>query len=214
MAETLIQEASRSSKCTEKLFVLVLVGLAFFCIAASAFGLLIIFTFLCPGCSSRSSSSVVNIYWGATVLLFLLGVVTLALLVYYKRGQHSTASHAQVAISSIPAEDLEKSPAAILPYNRISQHQPIALSSSTHQTSLDLPDYFAVVKNIDEVYPSVNTEVWTEDVPETPPPCYEEAIEITTLTLLTAAVNQVDTHSSAQYAFTYETLDKSDEIFV
>ena len=41
-AETLTQQASRSSKCAEKLLVLQ----TFFCIAASAIGLLIIFTFL------------------------------------------------------------------------------------------------------------------------------------------------------------------------
>ena len=102
MAETLTQQASRSSKCAEKFLLLQ----AFCSIAASAIGLLIIFTFLCPGCSSVTSSSVVYTYWEATVFLFLLGVMTLALLMYYKRRQHRTTY--RVAISSIPAEDLEK----------------------------------------------------------------------------------------------------------
>lgn len=206
MAETSTREASRSSKCAEKLFVSVLAGLAFFCIAASAVGLVIIITFLCRGCSSVTNSSVVDIYWGTTVLLFLLGVMTLALLVHYKRLQHSTTSH--VAISSIPAEDLERAPAPILHYSASQLGQ----TSSTHPTSLDLPDYFSVVQNIDEDNPSVNAEDSSGDVPETPPPRYEEAIEI--LALLTGAANEVNTYSSEQYAFIQETMDKSDELFV
>ena len=191
MAETSTQQASRSSKCAEK----PLLFLVFFCIASSVVGLVIIYTFRCPGCSSVTSSSVVYTYWVATVVLFLLGVMLLALAVYYKRRQHSTTS--RVAISSIPAEDLEKTPAPTLHYNRV------------------LPDYFSVVQNIDDVYSSVNAaEVSSENVPKTPPPRYEEAIEMATLALLTAAANQMDTFSSMQYAFTQETMDISDEIFV
>lgn len=212
MAETSIQEASRSSKCGEKFFVSVLVGLILFCFAVSSFGLVIIFTSFCPDCSSAISSSVVDIYWGVTVLLFLLGVVTLALLVYYKRRRHSTNSH--VAISSIPAEDLEKSPAATLPHNRVSQRWPLTQASSMYQTSLDLPDYLTVIQNTDEVYRSANTEVLAEDSLETPPPCYEDAIGRTTLALLTAAVDEVERYSSEQYVSTQDTMDKYNEIFV
>ena len=209
MAETLTQESSRSSKWAQKLSLLVF----FFCIAASAVGLVIILTFRCPGCSSRTSSYVWFAYWAATVLFFLLGVMTLAMSVYYKRRQHSTTSH--VVISSIPVEDLEKTPAPTLHYNRVSQRQQLAQGSSTHPTALDLHDYFSVVQNIDEVYLAVNAaEVSSENVPETPPPSYEEAIEITTLALSTGAANHVDTFSSMQYPFKQETVDKSDEIFV
>ena len=210
MAETVTQQVSTSSKCAEK----PLLFLVLFCIASSVVGLVIIYTFRCPGCSSVTSSSVVYAYWVSTVVLFLLGVMLLALAVYYKRRQHSAAS--RVVISSIPAEDLEKTPAPTLHYNRVSQRQQLAQASSTHPTSLDLPDYFSVVQSIDEVCSSVNAaEVSSENVPETPPPSYKEAIEITTLALLTAAANQVDTFSSIQYALTQETIDISDdEIFV
>ena len=209
MAETLTQEASRSSKCAEKLSIL----LTFFCIASSAVGLVIIFTFRCPGCSAVTSSSVMCTYWVATVFLFLLGVMTLAFLVYYKRRQQRTT--ARVAISSIPAEDFEKTPAPTLHYNRASQSQQPDQASSTHRTPLDLPNYYSVIQDIDEAYSSVNAaEVSSENVPETPPPCYEEAIEITTLALFTGAANQENTFSSIQYAFKQETMDKSDKIFV
>ena len=142
-----------------------------------------------------TSSSVVYTYWEATVFLFLLGVMTLALLMYYKRRQHRTTS--RVAISSIPAEDLEQTPAPTLYYNHVSQRQQLAQASSTHPTSRDLRDYFSVVsQNIDEVYSYVNAaEVSSESVPETPPPSYGEAIRITTLVTLTGAANQVNTFS-------------------
>ena len=67
---------------------------------------------------------------------------------------------------------------------------------------------------MDEVYLAVNMEDSSEIVPETPPPRYEEAIEITTLALPTGVANQVHTFSSMQHAFRQETMDKSDEIFV
>lgn len=107
------------------------------------------------------------------MLLFFLGGSILT--ACWRKGQNSTAGVPQVVISLIPAEDLEKSPAPILPYNHIPRHHPIVMKAS----SLDLPDYFTVAQNIDEVYPSVDAEVWTEDVPETPPPCYEQALEMT-----------------------------------
>ena len=66
-----------------------------------------------------TSSSVVYTYWVTTLSLFPLGAMTLALPVYYKRRQQSITS--RVAISSIPAEDLEKTPDSTLHYNRISQ---------------------------------------------------------------------------------------------
>ena len=94
MAETSTQQASRSSKCAEK----PLLFLVFFCIASSVVGLVIIYTIRCPGCSSVTSSPVVYTYWVTTVVLFLLGVMLLALSVYYKRRQQSTTS--RVAISS------------------------------------------------------------------------------------------------------------------
>ena len=102
----------------------------------------------------------------------------------WQRGQNSTAVP-QVAISLIPDEDLEKSPAPILPYNHIPRHEPIVMKASTQDVT--------VVKNIDEVYSSVDAKIWAEDVAETPPPCYEEALKMQTLAV---AVNVIDSHIS------------------
>ena len=60
----------------------------------------------------------------------------------------------------------------------ISRHVPRHKPSAS---STDLPDYFTVVQNIDELFiSSVEEEIWTEDFPETPLPCYEQALEMTT----------------------------------
>ena len=92
----------------------------------------------------------------------------------YKKRQNRVSTP-RVAISSIPAEDLEKSPAPTLLYSHLPHGQSFAIIPST-----DLPDYFAAVQNTDAVYSSVGAEVWTEDETESPPPSYEEALEMTT----------------------------------
>lgn len=131
----------------------------------------------CPGCQQRSldrhESNLVTILGTIATLLFFIGGSLLT--AFWKRGQNSPTP--RVVVSLIPAEDLEKSPAPILPYNHIPRRQPFLMKASL----LDLPDYFAVAQNDDELYPCVNAEFWTENVPETPPPCYEQALEMTTL---------------------------------
>lgn len=206
MAET-TQGATRSSKCHNDLYLSAIVGFAFFCFAASATVVVLSVVLLCPECSLPADTSLVNIYWGAAILLFHLGVMTVGLLIYHKRRQNRTS---RVVISSIPAEDLEKSPAPTLPYNQVPRRQPFVQVSSIDYTALDLPDYATAVQNIDGVYSSMNAEVLTEDDPETPPPCYEQALEMATLVTTT---NEANAYFSNQAVFTQE-MDKSGEIFV
>lgn len=205
MMVEIIQE---SSKCHRRLDLIVMAGFAFSCIAAGIMVVLVRFVLPCDDCSLPADTTFKNIYWGAAILLFLLGVMSVVLLIYYERRQNSVTS--QAAISPIPAEDLEKSPAFILPFNRVLQRQPIAQHSSTDFTALDLPDYLTAVQNIDGVYSSRNSEVWTENVSETPPPCYEKALEMTTLAV---TAKEANTSSSKQAFFTQE-MDQSNEIFV
>jgi len=73
-------------------------------------------------------------------------------------------------------KDLEKSPSPILPYNHVRCHLPFIETSSIDS----LPDYFTVVQNPDGVYLSVDTNGRLEDVPDTPPPCYEHALQMAT----------------------------------
>lgn len=187
------QESSTSStKCTRKLYL----SLAFFSLTASVaiFVTVVIVVFLfeyCPSCQQisrdRNESYLVTILGTIATLLFFFGGSILT--ACWRRGQNTensrTEGEPQVVVSLIPAEDLEKSPAPILPYNHIPRHQPIFMKASL----LDVPGYCSVVKNIDEVCSSA----WTEDVLETPPPCYEEALKMERLAV---TLNVTDTHIS------------------
>ncbi|XP_078345255.1 uncharacterized protein LOC144630760 [Oculina patagonica] len=162
-----------SSKCQRRLFQLV-VAFAFLCIAASAIILLIIFVLFmedCVGCRSLLARDLGI----AAAVLFIAGLMILLTIICWKR-RHCHLNP-QVVISRIPTEDLEKSPAPILPYNHIPHRQPFDETSSN-----DLPDYFTAVQNIDDI--------WTENVPGTPPPSYEQALEMASLA---AATSQEDT---------------------
>lgn len=174
-----------------RLYVLVII-VAFLCFAASATCLVVILIWFCPNCAFQSSLLVFINGVGA-ILLFVIGLCGLWLVIFRKRPQHTTT--AQVVISEIPAEDVEKSPAPILPYNHITHHQPEASSIdlpdyfATVQSSSDifevdassenLPDYFTTVHSIDEGYSSVEVGLSTDDVPNSPPPCYEQALGMT-----------------------------------
>ena len=184
------ESSSSSTKCTRRLCL----TLAFSSLTASvATFLIVVFLFeYCPDCQQslrhRNESYIVTILGTIATLLFFLGGGILT--ACWRRGQNSTTEGVpQVVVSLIPDEDLEKSPAPILPYNHIPRHQPFVMKAS----SLDVPGYSTVVKNIDEVYPSVNPKVWSEDFPETPPPCYEEAIKMKTIAV---TINVTDTNIS------------------
>ncbi|CAH3159619.1 unnamed protein product, partial [Porites lobata] len=83
-----------------------------------------------------------------------------------------------VVVSEVPIEDLEKSPAPILPYNHIPHRSAICQACST-----DLPDYFIAISNVSEVSPQLSEGFWTEDIDTSddengPPPCYEQALRM------------------------------------
>ena len=80
-----------------------------------------------------------------------------------------------VVVSAIPAENLEKSPAPVLHDNHVSPRH-LYMSSAS-----DLPDYFTATRNIDGLYSAADAKVRSEDIPKTPPPCYEEALKMPAL---------------------------------
>ena len=113
------REALTTTKCHRKLFQSV-VAFAFLCVATSGIILVIIFCLLiedCDGCRS---------FLGTTAfVLFIAGLMILLTIVFCKRRfRRRNSPTAQVVISFIPAKDLEKSPAPILPYNRVPRHYP------------------------------------------------------------------------------------------
>ena len=124
--------------------------------------------------SCRSYFSLLGI---VAAVLFATGLLMLLLrqvMLCCKRRHINTTP--QVVVSLIPAEDLEKSAAPILPFVHVPHRLPFIKTSSIDS----LPDYFTVVQNTDGVYSSVGMDIWTETVPETPPPSYEEALKMTT----------------------------------
>ena len=118
------------------------------------------------------------IAWVSMFLALLLFYFPVMML-FCMRNYSSTQTTDDVVVSSIPAEDLEKSPAPTLLYN----HVPFVESSS-----IDLPDYFTAVQNTGDVYSSVDADVCTEGVPEIRPPCYEQALEMAAMSATSEAV--------------------------
>ena len=178
---------------------------ALLCLGASGISLFFMFLLFtpCTNCESPNRDlGAGKICGGVSLLLFLVGGLSLAL--YRKHERRCPGSTTQVIVSRIPAEDLEKSPAPTLPYYHTPHYQPTDLHDEPSSTDLpeyftssknsnevescsgDLPDYRSAVQNIDEVYLSFEVGFWTEDVPKTPPPCYEQALEMETLA--TAAI--------------------------
>lgn len=124
-------------------------------------------------CSHSSNSIVAEICGAVSILLVLVGGSVIIACHKRLRKQSST----RVVVSVIPVEDLQKSPAPILPFNHIPDHPPFVGASS-----MDLPDYFTAVHNTREVSPYLNAKFWTENIDESelenPPPCYEQALKM------------------------------------
>ena len=166
-----------SENTCRRRFLFSVVAFAFICIAMSAAILGVVFhlfTFSTDCVSCRSYFSLLGI---VAAVLFAAGLLILLLrpvILWYNRRHINTSP--QVVVSLIPAEDLDKSAAPILPFVRVPHRLPYVETSSIDS----LPDYFTVVQNADEVYSSVDVDVWTENVTETPTPSYEEALEMTT----------------------------------
>ena len=127
-------------------------------------------------CSQSTISLVGKICGGVFILFFV--VIGAAVIACNKRHRPESNS-VGVVVSEIPMEDLEKSPAPILPYNHI-PHRPICAETC----STDLPDYFIAISNVPKVSPHLEQRgFWTEDSDNSdnekdPPPCYEQALRM------------------------------------
>ena len=105
-----------------------------------------------------------------------------------------------VVVSEVPIEDLEKSPAPILPYNHIPHRSAICQACST-----DLPDYFIAISNVSEVSPQfeLSEGFWTEDIDTSddengPPPCYEQALRMSKYFTVAADLQYDQTNQEGQ----------------
>ena len=127
-------------------------------------------------CSQSTIALVGKICGGAFILFF---VVSGAAVIACNKRYRPESNSIDVVVSEIPMEDLEKSPAPILPYNHI-PHRPVCAEAC----STDLPDYFIAISNVPNVSPHLGLRgVWTEDIDNSydendPPPCYEQALRM------------------------------------
>ncbi|CAH3133983.1 unnamed protein product [Pocillopora meandrina] len=189
-AEESMRVLSTARKCS-----LILLIFALLCFGAGAFNFGIVIVLMAQAsCSDCKQSSVGKS--DPNTLIQILSTVGLSLFVlgfgllggYFRRSKKCCARQVaeSVVISTIPAEDLEKSPAPDL------QHNDISSSHLFFSTTSDLPDYFTAVANADNLYSTVDAGVWTEDVPNFPPPSYERALEMAALAFTT---NEADTNN-------------------
>ena len=138
---------------------------------------LVLFTFAIFVLFTENQNLAIKSATTAAVMLIFGVILVLLVHIHLKRGSKTSA--VQVVISTIPAEDLTKSPVPTLSYYHTPRRQPFVGASS-----IDLPDYFTAVQDSNEVYSSVNAAVCTDDFSEpfAPPPCYEEALKMASIT--------------------------------
>ena len=189
-----VEPALRWSNCRTIILPAVLVFGVFCLLGAIVLLVLMLFFFMpCPSneddpksahCKRSSKSNRPGgIFGGVAVILIIIGVIII--IVGHKNMKR--VKSVQVVVSEIPAQDLEKTPAASsfnYGQDHIPRHEPASFVADSH--SIDLPDYFTIVQqNSEDVYPSVDVAFWTEerDVSddENPPPCYEQALKISGL---------------------------------
>ena len=126
----------------------------------------------------KVSQSTIELVGGGGAFILIFVVIGAAVIACNKRHRPESNS-VGVVVSEIPMEDLEKSPAPILPYNHIPHRTVCAEACST-----DLPDYFSAISNVPKVSPHLGQRgFWTEDIDNSdnekdPPPCYEQALRM------------------------------------
>ena len=126
----------------------------------------------------KVSQSTIELVGGGGAFILIFVVIGAAVIACNKRHRPESNS-VGVVVSEIPMEDLEKSPAPILPYNHI-PHRPVCAEAC----STDLPDYFSAISNVPKVSPHLGQQgFWMEDIDNSdnekdPPPCYEQALRM------------------------------------
>ena len=176
-------------KCGRRLLYVVL---SLFCFMASAAAFIIGFMMFCPDCASPNTL-LLWVHLVGAFLLFAIGMKTL-LTIIFSRGRQNTPP-ARVLTSEVAAGVLENSP-PILASHRMSRRLLSVVNSLDNLTNWnssqqmnqaaedlswrELPNYFTALQsdsNAGETY--FNEAFCTEHAPTTPPPCYEDALELT-----------------------------------
>ena len=120
------------------------------CIAVSLVFLFVLFVVFKP--CDQCDSSIEQRGGGVAIIVVLVGGITL--LVRYKRQQVQASKPPDVIISEIPAEDVEKSPAAMISLDHIPHRLPVLYEieneiwSADLNSTTDLPDYYTAVREL------------------------------------------------------------------
>ena len=128
------------------------------CLVSGVILLLVMFLSFnsCTNCDSAKTDQryAEQPYGPVAIVLILIGlIVTLHQSAVCK----SSSSPPEVVVSEIPAGDLEKTPAPLLPYNHIPHYQPYVEASS-----IELPDYFTTGQNSNHI----QIEATSRDLPD------------------------------------------------
>ena len=139
----------------------------------------------CSDCKQRPPMLVLMVAILATLLLFL--GISISVSAFCRRRKSSLTRG--VVISSIPSEDLEKSPvSALLHYHVPHRQQAVVVKTST----TDLPNYFTAAHNTGEFYSSLQAAAPLENNFEIQLPCYEEAVAMAEDERLQASLSVTD----------------------
>ena len=181
--------AGKWPKCGRRLLYAVL---SLFCFMASAAAFIIGFMMFCPDCASPNTL-LLWVHLVGAFLLFAIGMKTL-LTIIFSRGRQNTPP-ARVLTSEVATEVLENS-TATLDTHRMPLRLLSVVNSLDNLTNWDssqqmnqaaedlswreLPDYFTALQSDSNAGETYFNEVFcTEHAPTTPPPCYEDALELT-----------------------------------
>ena len=124
--------------------------------------------------TSREVNEHLRRFFGAVFSMIFLVSACVILFSCHKKTRERNSR--EIAVSYVPNEDFEKSPAPILPY----------FPTFGDASSSQLPDYFTAVQNIPEVSSQLNEGFWTEDIDGSDdenedPPSYEQALTMSGL---------------------------------
>ena len=160
---------------------------------ASAAAFIIGFMMFCPDCASPNTL-LLWVHLVGAFLLFAIGMKTLMTIIFSRGRQNTPPS--RVLISDARTGDLEDSPAISathrMPRRLLFVVNPLRnLVPRQNQVAEDLswrylPDYFTALQNSNDAGAGekhFNDVFCTEYVPTTPPPCYEEALEMTLMAI-------------------------------
>ena len=188
-------------KCGRRLLYAVL---SLFCFMACAVAFIMVFMMFCPDCAFPNTL-LLWVHLVGAFLLFAIGMKTLVTIIF-SRGRQNTPP-AQVLNSDARTGDLENSPdirathrmprRLLFVVNPLYNLVPRQNQAAEDPSWRDLPDYLTALHNSNDIRAGethFNEAFCTEYVPTTPPPCYEEALEMT-LVAIPVSNEEKDAHS-------------------